>query len=137
MQLDTSLNNDLPISLSLHCHITAHLEDDNIHKFSFRTSSTIVSGVQRIYNNPIGSNVPSSKRIMQDCKKALMAFGLVYKNSGVMVPGLENRNGHQTLAAGRNTSGWGGARIKNLMVAEVGRWLHADAVVQKIAEQRN
>ena len=42
-----------------------------------------------------------------------------------------NRNGHRNLAAGRNTSGWGGARIKNVMVAEVGRWLHADDVSTK------
>ena len=131
MPLDNSLNNDIQMSLSLHCAITAHLEDDDIRKFSFRTPSTIVSGVKRIYNNPIGSNVPSSKRIMQDCKKALTAFGLVYEHGGGMVPGLANRNGHRNLAEGRNTSGWGGARIKNLMVAEVGRWLHADALSTK------
>ena len=59
MPLDNSLNNDIQMSLSLHCAITAHLEDDDICKFSFRTPSTIVSDVQRIYNNPTGSNVPS------------------------------------------------------------------------------
>ena len=48
-----------------------------------------------------------------------------------MVPGLANRNGHRNLAAGRNTDGWGGARIKNLLVAEIGRWLHADALSAK------
>ena len=48
-----------------------------------------------------------------------------------MVPGLANRNGHRNHAAGRNTEGWGGVRIKNLLVEEAGRWLHADAVSTK------
>ena len=48
-----------------------------------------------------------------------------------MVPGLANRNGHRNVAAGRNTAGWGGIRIKNLLIAEIRRWLHADAVSAK------
>ena len=48
-----------------------------------------------------------------------------------MVPGLANRNGHHNLAAGRNTAGWGGVRIKNLLVDELGRWLHEDTVSAK------
>ena len=48
-----------------------------------------------------------------------------------MVLGLSNRNGNRNLAAGRNTSGWGGLRIKNLLVAELNRWLHPDAVSVK------
>ena len=48
-----------------------------------------------------------------------------------MVPGLANRNGHRNIAAGRNTSGWGGLRIKNLLVAEQNRLLHPDAVSVK------
>ena len=94
MPLDNSLNNDIQSALSLHCAITAHLEDDDIRKFSFSTPSTIVSGIQRIYNDPASSNVPSSKRIVQDCNKALRAFGIVYEHNGGMVPGLANRNGH-------------------------------------------
>ena len=55
----------------------------------------------------------------------------MYEHDGGMVPGLADRNGHQNIAAGRNTAGWGGIRIKNLLVAEIGRWLHADAVSVK------
>ena len=130
MPLDNSLNNDIQSSLSLHCAITAYLRDDDPRKFSFATPSTIVSGINRIYGNN-GGNVPSSKRIMQDCKKALNAFGSVYEHGGKMVPGLANRNGHRNFASGRNTEGWGGARVKNLLVEEVGRWLHEDAVRSK------
>ena len=64
------------------------------------------------YKNGPRSNVHSLRGIVQDCKKALFAFGLVYEHGGGMVPGLANRNGHRNLAAGRNTDGWGGARIK-------------------------
>ena len=131
MPLDNSLNNDIQSALSLHCAITAHLDDDDPRKFSFATPSTIVSGIRRIYNDKIGSNVPSSKRIVQDCKKALRAFGMVYEHRGGMVPGLANRNGHRNVSKGSNTDGWGGVRIKNLLIAEVGRWLHADAVSAK------
>ena len=130
MQLDNSLNNDIQSSLSLHCAITAHLPDNNPRKFSFATPSTIVSGIKRIYGND-GGNVPSPRRIVQDCKKALDAFRVVYEHGGGMVPGLANRNGHRNLAEGRNTAGWGGLRIKNLLVAEQGRWLHEDAVSAK------
>ena len=84
MPLDNSLNNDIQSALSLHCAITAHLDDGDIRKFSFATPLTIVSGIQRIYNNPAGSNVPSSKRTVQDCNKALRAFGLVYEHNGGM-----------------------------------------------------
>ena len=42
---------------------------------------------------------------MQDCKKALRAFGIMYENNGGMVPGLANMNGHRNMAKGRNTAG--------------------------------
>ena len=40
-------------------------------------------------------------------------------------------SGHRNLAAGRNKSGWGGVRIKNVLAAEKGRWLHKDALAVK------
>ena len=76
MTLDNSLNNDIQAALSLHCAITAHLDDNDICTFSFRTPSTIVSGIRRIYNNAAGSNVPCLKRIVQDCKRRYLHLGL-------------------------------------------------------------
>ena len=35
------------------------------------------------------------------------------------------------MAEGSNTDGWGGIRINFLLIAEAGRWLHADAVSAK------
>ena len=55
----------------------------------------------------------------------------MYTHVGGMVPELVNRNGHRNVAEGRNTASWGGVWVKNLLIAEVGRWLHADAVSAK------
>ena len=90
-----------------------------------------MSGIRRIYNNGASSNVPSSRHIVQDCKKTLRAFGIVYENKRGMVPVLANRNGRRNMSEGRNTAGWGKVRIKHLLIAEIGRWLHDDAVSAK------
>ena len=129
MPLDNSLNQDIQLSLSMHCAITAHLPDTDSRKFSMRTPNTIHEGISKIWGAE--GNVPSSKRIMQDCDKALDAFGTVFQAGGKMVPELANRSGHRNHAAGRNRMGWGGIYIKNLLALEVGRWLHRDALIVK------
>ena len=48
-----------------------------------------------------------------------------------MVPQLANQSGHRNHDAVRNSTGLGGVRVKNLLVAEIGRWLHADALQAK------
>ena len=125
MLLDMSLNNDIQLSLSLHCAITSHLPDDDPHKFSMQTPKTIVWGVVRLWGAE--GNVTSLRRIIQDYDKALRAFGVVYRAGGKMIPGLANRSEHRNHAEGRNKEGWGGARVMNVLVEEVGRWLHCDA----------
>ena len=131
MLLDNSLNNDIPSALLLNFVINAHLDDDDIRKFSFSTPSTILSGIRRIYNNGASSNVPSLMRIVQGCKKTLRAFGIMYENNGGMVPGLVNRNDHQNVAEVRNTTGWGRVWIKKLLIAKIARWLYSDAISAK------
>ena len=79
-----------------------------------------MSGIRRIYGNA-EENIPCSTRIIEDCKKTLHAFEEVYTHDGGMVPGLANRNGHRNTAAGRNISGLGGLRVKNLLVVELNR----------------
>ena len=68
---------------------------------------------------------------MEDCDRALQAFGEVYAHGGKMVPGLASRNGHRNHIAGRNTDGWGGLRVRNVLVEESKRWLHPDAITVK------
>ena len=67
-------------------------------------------------------------------KKALRAFGVVYRAGGKMVPGLENRSGHRNHAEGRNKEGWDGLRVRNLLKEEVVRWLHRDAEEVKLEQ---
>ena len=104
--LDNSLNADIQYSLALYCVITAFLGDNDEQKFSMRTPLTIVQGIRRIYEKE--GNVPSAKRMIQDCDLVLHAFGVVHDYGGRMEPALANRSGHQNYLAGRNTKGWGG-----------------------------
>jgi hypothetical protein len=130
MPLDNSLNNGIQASMSLHCAIMSHLADTDPRKFTISTPKGIQSVIRRIYN-PITGNVPSSRRIIQDCNKALRAFYTVFQHGGKRVPDLANRMGHRNVAAGRNGEGWGGMRVKHVLSAEVGRWLHDDAAIVK------
>ena len=120
MPLDNALNNDIHQSLSLYCAITSHLPADDPRKFSMATPKTIVRGIERLWVTAEGGNVPSSDRIKHDCDKVLRAFGTVFRNGGKMVPGLANRSGHRNHVVGRNNEGWGGARVKNVLVEEIG-----------------
>ena len=51
-----------------------------------------------------------------------------------MVPELANKVAHRNHIAGRNTSGWGGVQVKELLVAEVGRWLYDHAESTKVKQ---
>ena len=68
---------------------------------------------------------------MQDRRKALDAFGSIYEHGERMVPRLANRNEHRNFMSSRNTEGWGGACVNDLLIQEVGRWLHEDTVSAK------
>ena len=118
MPLDNNLNNDIQTCLLLHCAITAHLPNDDLRKFIMATPGTIVEYMCRILGAE--GNVPNSERICHNCENALIAFGVVYRNGENMVPELSNRVGRRNHAVGRNNTGWGGLRVKNLLVVEVG-----------------
>ena len=49
-----------------------------------------------------------------------------------MVPGLVNQSGHHNYMIERNNEGWGGICVKNVLVEEVGQWLHFDAEIAKV-----
>ena len=86
--------------------MTAYLPDGDPAKFSMQNPLTITSAISRLYCPTIG-NIPSGKRIVEDCNKALRAIGIIYKNKGRMVPELANRMGHCNHAVGRNIEGLG------------------------------
>ena len=130
MHLENSLNNNIQLSIYIHCAITAHLSDDDERKFSMATPLRIVKSIERIWGKE--GNVLNSHRILQDYDKALYAFRVVYEASGKMVPKLGNRSGHRNHAAGMNRYSWRGVRVKKLLVEEIERWLHLDALEVKI-----
>ena len=74
--------------------------------------------------------MPSSNSIICEYDRALHDFETVYEH-GRMVPGLANRNGHRYHTVGRNMKGWGGLLIKSMLLEEVNRWLHSDAIQSK------
>ena len=51
----------------------------------------------------------------------------MYEVCGKMVLELGNSSGYRNHAAGRNRDSWGGVRVNNFLVEDIGRWLHSDA----------
>ena len=86
------------------------------------TPNKIISGIKRIWG--AGGNVPFSKIIMQDYDKALVAFGKVSRAGEKWYRGLANRSGHRNHSAGIKQAGWGGVRVKNLLLEKVGRYFN-------------
>ena len=70
--------------------MTSYLPDGDLAEFSIQTPLTIASAISHLYC-PTTGNVPSGKRIVEDCNKALRAIGVLYENEGRMVPELANR----------------------------------------------
>ena len=122
MPLDNSLNNDVKIQHDFHCALTSHLAIDDEMKFSNTAPKLILRGIrQLIEGHLLEDGVPSSKRIVEDCNRALDSMRTVCEHNGAIVPGLANRNGHIYCKSG--TKSHGGATIK---IEEIGRcrWIH-------------
>ena len=131
MPLDNSLNRDLQLSHDYHCAVTAHLDDDDVGKFSKKTPNTISRGITRIWDIVAPQGVPSSKRIVEDVERALEAMRRVEEEGGKIVPKLVSRTGHRYRKEGKK-GGHGGKRIKNTHVQQ-DRWLHPLAAEAKSA----
>ena len=48
-----------------------------------------------------------------------------------MVPKLGNRSGYRNHAVGRNMYSWEGVRVTNILLVEIGSWLHSEALEVK------
>ena len=94
MPLDASLNWDIDSSLNMHSLLTAHL--DKTHKYKFRkdTPNEISKAIMKICH-PVTGVVPTSKRIIEDCRRVVKSAMTIVKAGGKIVPGLVNRNGHR------------------------------------------
>ena len=97
-----------------------------------RTPGTISKGIKRLVEgHSLGNGVPSSKRIIQDCDRALDSMRTVCKHQGSIVPGLADRNGNCYTKQG--TTGLRGKRVKNDKLQEC-VWLHL--LVRGVKEQK-
>ena len=71
--------------------------------------------------NSSEEGVPSSKRIVQDCDRALDSMETVFKNGGKMVEGMADRNGQRYSS---NGTGSHGGKWPAKAVVSYNRWLH-------------
>ena len=83
-----SLNRDLQVSHDYHCAVTAHLDDEDVGKFSKKTPNIISRGIKRIWDIAPPQGIPSSKRIVEDVERALEAMRRVEEEGGKIVPKL-------------------------------------------------
>ena len=111
MPLDNSLNQDIKLAHMFHCAITSDLPAHDERKFSNSTPKIIARGIKRLMEGHSPEDgVPSSKRIIEDCDRALTAMRIVCEHKGAIVPGLADRNGIRYAKEG--TNGRGGPREK-------------------------
>ena len=122
MPLDNSLNNDVKIQHNFHCALTSHLALTDDRKFSNRTPKSISQGIRRLVEGHLPDDgVPSSRRIIQDCDRALDSMRTVCEHNGAIVPGLANRNGHRYTKLGSNSHG--GPTVKLEEIPQC-KWIH-------------
>jgi hypothetical protein len=140
MPLDSSLNKDVDDGVHRHISFTNHLDEDDPRKFSMATPKKGRHAYLRVWNSPpVPSAVtgiireggdPSSRRIVQDTNKFLVAIKVIREHKGVVVPGLGERKGHRGDEARENAKK-GGIRIKETREVmdrrRAERWIHPDA----------
>lgn len=136
MPWDNALNKDIDDDVLTHVLLTSDIKKDASGKyppakFSLETPQLGAEAYRRRIDPkilPLGSPRPS--RIVQDVKKALAAFEIVYRHGGAQVPYLANQNGHRRRTLYGN---WGGTRVKKaaaVLVEEMeARWANVDAAV--------
>ena len=122
MPLDDSLNNDVKKQHDFHCALTSHLAIDDERKFSNTTPKLISRGVRRLVEGHLPEDgVPSSKRIVEDCDRALDSMRTVCEHNGAIVAGLANRNGHRYSKSGTKSHGGATVKLENLQRC---KWIH-------------
>ena len=111
MPLDNSLNNDVKKEHDFHCALTSHLLISDEKKISDTNPKLILRGIKRLVEGHLPSDgVPSSKRIIEDCDRALDSMRKVFEHNSAIVPGLANRNGRRYCKL--STKLQGGATVK-------------------------
>jgi hypothetical protein len=123
MPWDTNLNQDIHLSVMIHCLLTDMLPKDDAKKFSVATPKLGTNAYLRVLK---GS--PSSKRIIQDVNKVLESMKAIYDAKGCLVEGLGDRNGVRRVFKADTNSKQGGKRVRSMHLYDSKHyWLHPDA----------
>jgi hypothetical protein len=123
MPWDTNLNQDLHLSVMIHCLLTDMLAKEDAKKFSMATPKLGTNAYLRVLEG-----TPSSKRIIQDVNKVLESMKAIYDAKGCLVAGLGDRNGVRRVLNGDSNNKRGGIRVKDLNLYDPKNyWLHPDA----------
>ena len=86
--------------------MTAHLDDEDVGKFSKKTPNIISRGIKWIWDIAPSQGIPSSKRVVEDVERALEAMRRVEEEGGKIVPKLVSRSGHRYRKEGKKRRAW-------------------------------
>jgi hypothetical protein len=117
MPLDNSLNQDVHNAVKKHCLLSMTIHDpNNPHDdrlFSMATPKEAARCYERICD-PVTGVAPSSKRILEDVKRVINAFHVVFKHEGAYVEGLAGGRvaGKRHHATTRAIKPRGGRRVR-------------------------
>jgi hypothetical protein len=131
MPLDNSLNRDVHCCVDRHICYSAHLPDDDARKFCSSTPPKLRSAYLRLWGPANGADggAVSSKRIVQDVEKFLVALMEIYKEKGSVVVGCCERNGRRDEATRADNcleSRAGGHRVEGAGSGDSEQWVHVD-----------
>ena len=125
MPLDTTLFQDILVSLKRHIVYTQKLPKDDMKKFSIDTVDNGTRAFIRLIESYPGAPLPY--RIVQDVDKTVESMKTILENKGTVVQGLGNK-GDRFIRSRKN---WGGKRTKGEGNGVCDRWVHPDAVVAR------
>lgn len=117
MPMDASLNKDVDDGVKQHIAYSYYLPDDDSHKFSMARPKMGLFAYRRVWNNPpveghndgavpntnscSSSGCPSSRQIVQDINKFLVALVDIIEAEGAIIikKGSVRRHGHRAAEA--------------------------------------
>jgi len=131
MPWDTSLNQDVHLSVERHIQATKDLLDEDAKKFSISTPKRGASAYIRVLQG-----CPSSKRIVQDTLKVRRSIDAIIHAEGIAVENLGNRSGIRKQLSQKDMRG--GYHPKKATHEDNKTWMHehANECMQNQIKQR-
>ena len=111
MPWDAHLNSDVHASLDYHCLVSKQLKDDDPKIFDASTPKKMLRAYRRILDPTNKGVCPSSRRIIQDVRRIIIALETIRAADGCMVEDKKIRSGRRYVVS-NEASNWGGKRVK-------------------------